>query len=65
MSQQQIYLQLAQLHFFTASKIRTSDGEWEDLSLGKVIGKELFLKQHLIVNWTFLPCIPAMKIGKY
>lgn len=59
-----IYLQVPKLHFLITAYIAAAHGERQDLSLGKIVWKKLFLCQHFIVYWTFLPCVPTMKEQK-
>lgn len=59
-----IYLKVSELHFLITAKIAAAHSEREDFPLGKVIWKKLVLCQHFIVNWTFLPCVPARKMNK-
>lgn len=60
----EIYLQVSELHFLVTANIAAAHCERQDFPLGKVIWKKLVLRQHFIVNWTFLPRVPARKINK-
>lgn len=52
------YLEMSQLHLLQTAFIWALDRQGKDLSLCKIVRKQLIFQQYFIVNWTLVTCIP-------
>lgn len=51
-------LEMSQFHLLQTAFIWALYRQGKNLSLCKIVGKQLIFQQYFIVNWALVPCIP-------